>query len=349
MKESLVTVVLPIYNVEKYLDRCIKSVVNQTYPNLEIILVDDGSPDHCPEICESWAKRDSRIKVIHKQNAGLGMARNTGIENAAGEYICFFDSDDYIASDTIEKCCNLAEKEKADIVTFGFCKVYANGQTGACTVPNTDKQVYSGNEVQEIMLPDFIAPDPKTGKKTNLWMSAWASFYSMKLIRDAAWRFVSEREIISEDVYSLLHLYKDVVRVAVLPESLYFYCENATSLTHTYREDRHEKINRCHQACVQLCRELDYSPEVMDRLSYQYVSNVIGALKLIISANCSNKQKRQYISEIVADEYFQHVLHGMNIQKEPIFRKLLLMAMRAGCGSVTYLLTKAKVWAENSK
>ena len=95
MIDKLVSIVLPIYNVEKYLDRCIKSIVEQTYQNLEIILVDDGSPDNCPQICEKWRNLDSRVKVIYKDNAGLGMARNTGIENATREYICFFDSDHY--------------------------------------------------------------------------------------------------------------------------------------------------------------------------------------------------------------------------------------------------------------
>lgn len=349
MKESLVTVVLPIYNVAQYLDRCINSVVNQTYSNLEIILVDDGSPDRCPEICEAWAKRDSRIKVIHKQNAGLGMARNTGIEHATGDYICFFDSDDYIALDTIEKCCRLAEKEKADIVTFGFCKVYANGQTGACTVPHTQKQIFSGKEVQERFLPDLIGPDPRTGRKTNLWMSACASLYSMELLRSTGWRFVSEREIISEDVYSLLALYKNVSRVAVLPEALYFYRENGASLTHTYRADRHTKNNRFHQACVQLCQELDYAQEIIDRLLYQYVSNVIGSMKLIVLSDCCEKEQLRYLSDIVTDGYFQRVIHTMDIRREPIFRKLLLMVCRWKCGLGVFAMTKWKTKLEKQK
>ena len=83
MRKGVVSVVLPIYNVEKYLNRCVKSVVNQSYKNLEIILVDDGSPDNCPALCEEWAKKDNRIKVVHKKNAGLGYARNTGIENVS--------------------------------------------------------------------------------------------------------------------------------------------------------------------------------------------------------------------------------------------------------------------------
>ena len=84
-----ISLIIPVYNVEKYLDRCITSIVNQTYRNLEIILVDDGSPDNCPSMCDRWGEKDSRIKVVHKENAGLGMARNTGIECATGDYICF--------------------------------------------------------------------------------------------------------------------------------------------------------------------------------------------------------------------------------------------------------------------
>ena len=99
----IVTVIIPVYNVEKFLDRCVQSVVNQTYKNLEIILVDDGSPDNCPAMCDEWSRKDSRIKVVHKRNAGLGMARNTGIENANGKYIFFFDSDDYVDESIVER------------------------------------------------------------------------------------------------------------------------------------------------------------------------------------------------------------------------------------------------------
>ena len=100
---SLISVIVPIYNVEKYLDKCIESIVNQTYKNLEIILVDDESPDNCPEICDKWAERDSRIKVIHKENGGAGSARNAGIEASSGEWIGFVDGDDWIEPNMYEK------------------------------------------------------------------------------------------------------------------------------------------------------------------------------------------------------------------------------------------------------
>ena len=96
MSKSLISVIVPVYKVENFLDRCVESIVGQTYENLEIILVDDGSPDNCPAMCDEWAEKDSRIRVIHKENGGLCSARNAGMDIAAGDYLGFVDSDDCI-------------------------------------------------------------------------------------------------------------------------------------------------------------------------------------------------------------------------------------------------------------
>ncbi len=114
--ESLISVIVPIYKVEEYLDRCLESIVNQSYKNLEIILVDDGSPDSCPKICDEWAKKDIRIKVIHKENGGLSDARNAGLSIAQGEYISFIDSDDWINIHFFEVMFNTMTAEKSDII-----------------------------------------------------------------------------------------------------------------------------------------------------------------------------------------------------------------------------------------
>ncbi len=115
----LISVIVPIYKVEDYLDRCVDSIVNQTYKNLEIILVDDGSPDKCPEMCDEWAKKDNRIVVIHKENGGQAEARNFGIEKATGEYIGFVDSDDLISPIMFSSMIRLAVENNADIVGCG--------------------------------------------------------------------------------------------------------------------------------------------------------------------------------------------------------------------------------------
>ena len=122
---SLVSVIVPIYKVEDYLDECVKSIVGQTYKNIEIILVDDGSPDHCPQKCDEWAKKDLRISVVHKQNGGLSSARNAGIYNANGKYIMFVDADDTIKSNTVENMVNIITQEQSDaVIPMSYYKVY---------------------------------------------------------------------------------------------------------------------------------------------------------------------------------------------------------------------------------
>ena len=118
--DELISVIVPIYKVENYLDRCVKSIVEQTYPNLEIILVDDGSPDQCPKLCDEWAKKDQRIKVIHKENGGLSDARNVGMKIMMGDYVSYIDSDDWIAEDMYETMLDAIKKNHADICECGF-------------------------------------------------------------------------------------------------------------------------------------------------------------------------------------------------------------------------------------
>jgi len=343
MSSSMVSIVVPIYNIAKYLNRCIESLVNQTYKNIEIILVDDGSPDRCPQMCEEWAKKDSRIKVIHKSNAGLGMARNTGIDEATGEYVYFVDGDDYVALDVIEKCVRLAKAKNAEIVTFGYSDVELNGEIGSTVVPCADKEVYTGSEVQNDFLPDLIGPNLFNGVRTNLFMSACATFVSMTLIRKSHWRFVSEREIISEDIYSLLILYQYVYSVAVISEPLYFYCKNETSLTHTYRADRYPKIMYFYDRCVQETEKIGYNHTVKQRLAYPYLSNTIAALKMVVSADLSVKERRKAFYDIVSSEHLHRVLNDTCIKKETLKRKLFLSLIKAKCYKLCYLLIKATV------
>ncbi|MBQ8615735.1 MAG: glycosyltransferase, partial [Clostridia bacterium] len=121
-----ISIILPVYNVENYLDKCLTSLVNQTYQNLEIILVNDGSPDNSGEVCENWAKKDSRIKVLHKANGGVSSARNFGLDNATGDFIGFIDPDDFVELDMYEKLLNALNSQNATMAMCRYQNVFEN-------------------------------------------------------------------------------------------------------------------------------------------------------------------------------------------------------------------------------
>ena len=137
MEHIGISVIVPIYKVEPYLDCCVQSIVDQTYENLEIILVDDGSPDNCPAMCDDWAAKDSRIRVIHKENGGFSSARNAGLDAATGDYIQFVDSDDWILPDMTAALVSCAVKENADVVRCGYCENVDGDMQEICTNSQT--------------------------------------------------------------------------------------------------------------------------------------------------------------------------------------------------------------------
>ncbi len=307
------SVVLPIYNVEKYLNRCLDSVMNQTYENLEIILVDDGSPDNCPLISDEWAKVDNRIKVIHKINAGLGEARNSGLDVATGDYICFFDSDDYIDKRLFEEVYNTIIAEKPDLIEFGRHNVDKNGNITETFIPKTALAKYEGKEVMAKFLPELICTDPKTGIASDLLMSAWCCLYRRQLLVDCKFHFVSERQYISEDVYSLMELMPSVHSVCIVEKAYYFYCENGESLTHVYRPDRFEKLVDFQQKLELLCSSDLYSDEVRYRIKRPFLDNLLACMKSEVGCmkEIGFKEIYKSISQICNDGMVQEIVRAV--------------------------------------
>lgn len=166
--DELVSVIVPVYGTEAYLDRCVASITNQTYRNLEIILVDDGSTDHCPEMCDSWADVDGRIKVIHKINGGLSSARNVGIDSANGDYLYFLDSDDWIVPDLVERVMELFLIHKPDIVTFDCNRINEKGEIYATTENIKEGMLSKEEAVTELL-------------KGNINNYAWNKMYKKEV------------------------------------------------------------------------------------------------------------------------------------------------------------------------
>lgn len=339
---ELVTVVVPIYNVEKYLERCILHIIHQTYRNLEIILVDDGSPDNCPQICDEYAARDPRIKVIHKQNAGLGMARNTGIEQATGEYICFFDSDDYIAPETIETCVAAAKEHRADLVVFGKEDVTPEGEKLGECIPCPPKQIFSEGEIVTTLLPMSLCPNQRTGEDWNIVHSAWNKLYSMSVIKRSGWRFVSEREIISEDYYSLTELYGHLKCVCVLDRVFYHYTVNNASLSRSYKPDRFERIKAFYKAMLSLSDKMAAKEVLEQSIKGITFGSTIGAMKHIVASGLPFRTRYGELKKVVKDKTLQEIVkttcyRGCNWQK-----KLLYWAVKHKLVWLCYLFVYLK-------
>ncbi len=209
----LISIIIPVYNVEKYLRECLDSVLAQTYKNLEVILIDDGSPDSCGKICDEYAAKDNRIKVIHQTNQGVSAARNVGLDAARGEYIGFVDSDDYIQPDMYEYLYQLISKDNADIAM--------------CNVIQTDT-FKSTSPIQE----NYRLIKNKDLFDYSDWMYLVNKLFKNTIFKNLSFQMGASA---GEDSYIMFHIIKNISLVALGKESKYYYRPNSSSATHVWR------------------------------------------------------------------------------------------------------------------
>ena len=214
MINPIISIILPIYKVEEYLNQCVNSIVNQTYRNLEIILVDDGSPDECPRMCDKWAEKDNRIKVIHKENGGLSDARNAGMKIATGDYISFIDSDDYISLDFFETLYNVAITQNADIVECSIVDCYEDGRIDEY---EDDAGIVSFNT--EEALSGLIAENPF---HQHVWNKLYLSSIALAV------PFAVGK--LNEDEFWTYQVFGQAKRVAKINKTMYFYLQRSGSI-----------------------------------------------------------------------------------------------------------------------
>lgn len=221
MHEDLISIVVPIYKVEEYLSRCIQSLINQTYKNLEIILVDDGSPDNCPKMCDDWAKNDNRIKVIHKENGGLSDARNAGLKISTGKYITFVDSDDFVSTNFIQTLYDDLLSTHSDMSMVGFLK-FEDGQKidqekleSASSIETFEglekfRQLYMGAGV------NFVV--------------AWNKLYKTSIFKDNNILFPAQK--INEDEFVAHKILASCQKVCYRDAKMYYYLQRSGSIMH---------------------------------------------------------------------------------------------------------------------
>ena len=213
-EDILVSIIVPVYKVENYLDKCLESIIAQTHKNLQIILIDDGSPDGCGQICDEFAKNDSRITVVHQKNMGLSAARNAGFEIMEGKYIGFVDSDDYIAADMYESLLNAIEKYDTDISMCSYYKV-ENNVVSAAEYPETKDRIYSKHEALKELLIDH-----------KIQNYVWNKLYKTELFTGI--RFPDGKEF--EDIATIFYLFEKIDSIVKISQTKYYYVTRPESI-----------------------------------------------------------------------------------------------------------------------
>lgn len=218
---DIVTIIIPVYNVSEYLENCVSSILRQTYENIEIILVDDGSPDNSGEICDKLAEKDPRIVVIHKENGGVSSARNAALDIMKGEYVTFVDGDDYVADDFIECMYSAIVRYNADIATCGHYRVEFNGSI---------KSVYELSDD-----PDFVVCKSGIESLTDMFYgktcsaSSGSKLYNRKFFEKL--RFPGY--VMGEDTYVVYHAFSEAQSIAHTNKPLYYYVQHSSSVTNS--------------------------------------------------------------------------------------------------------------------
>ena len=216
MQGTVVSIIVPVYKVEQYLDRCVQSIVNQTYKNLEIILVDDGSPDNCPAMCDAWAEKDSRIRAIHKENGGLSSARNAGLEMATGAFLQFTDSDDWLEPEMIAYLIDLAERNEADVVRCGYFESYETDEPDHPVGESRCVQPDVADQIIDLMNDGYLSG------------VVWNKLYRRTVVGDVRY---DPADGCSEDILYNFRVLSKTQKVVYGDKPLYHYAVRMDSIT----------------------------------------------------------------------------------------------------------------------
>lgn len=253
MSNLLVSIIVPVYKVEKYLGKCIESILAQTYQCWELILVNDGSPDHSGEICDEYARKDIRVRAFHKENAGVSSARNLGLDNAKGDYIMFVDADDWLSVDCLEVCVNEIIESNLDAIQFGFISVTSDKE-----IPNLQAATISLNGEQYIQSNSFN-------------VCAGGGMYKRDIIERYNLRFHSQLKL-AEDQIFVLSFFKQVQRIKYLDLGLYYYLQREDSAIHTSKSK--DMLLSC-KCLMDLSQEWPIVKSFVDRMIVLFIMNMI--------------------------------------------------------------------------
>ena len=335
-----VSIIVPCWGVEKYLNQCVKSLVGQTLKDIEIILVDDESPDRVPEMCDDWAKKDSRIKVVHKKNGGLGLACNSGLEIATGEYVAFCDSDDWVERETYETMCKSAMDSNAELVMTSFKYVAIDGSPLEKQSITYKKYCYAESEVHEVM-KGLIASPPCISDERQFQASAKVTLYKNSIIKDNNVRFVSERVIPSEDLIFNLDYLSHCNRVLTIPEKFYNYRFNPNSITHIVKSDAFVISKNLYKHLRNKVMLLGLGDDGVHRVQRMFIGTTRAIVSKILKSSMAKKDKYSLLNEICKDATLCDIANDYPTSVMPLKHRAFLFATTHNMKMCLSLMSKS--------
>lgn len=296
MNKELISIIVPIYNVEDSLKKCIESILNQTYTNLEIILVDDGSPDKCGQICDWYKEKDARIRVVHKRNGGLSDARNVGIEIASGRYIGFVDSDDYIEPDMYSLLLHAINRESAQIACCGIIREFENGESSIIRTPHIYKTYTSVEAIKECLFQNEIG------------ISVWCKLYKREIFDNI--RFpVGET---NEDAAILLETLSrgNIVHIG---KPMYHYVVRENSITASFSETKNAFV---YNNALNIKKYIDSNYKKISYVGKAYLAYCLLGILLMYPKKYKSMESEQYIREYKKIWYYIFVVSGLSFKRK---------------------------------
>lgn len=309
MTDSLVSIIVPVYNGEDYIARCIKSLIRQTYTKIEIIIVNDGSSDDTARICDDFAKQDRRIKLYNKQNAGVSSARNYGIDVAEGNYIIFVDSDDYVEYDLVdEHIRNIQQKEDIDISVCGFVDELIDGEE-IHRSENRQEYIYSVEKFNADCFVPYVC---------------WQMMFNKKILDSTT--YFDEKVSIKEDMLFIYQILMNSRKVAVFPKVLYHSIHRENSLSHCAMSYSNvDKYLSCLIAFEKVLKITQKNVSVHKMLSLAILKDIVKVKQHLLSEKVMTNERKEKINSVM-DLAFKHVDMHKYTLKENIIILLIKFA-----------------------
>lgn len=290
----MISIIVPVYNSEKSLRRCIDSILAQTCQELQVILVEDGSKDNSKQICEEYAERDSRVLFVHKANEGVSMARNKGIELAKGSYIQFVDSDDYIAPDMCEKMLHAVEKSGADLAVCGFHHLYAG------------RDIVRVPKEPEICLKSGFSVSFLRMYEAGFINMPWNKLFRAEKVKEGFKKGLS----LGEDLLFNLSYLRRIEKLAVVKEPFYFYIQekNQNTLSSKRREDKLQIAEKICEETKSFYRELSGAEDGFEVIEARFVKEALDdILNLPFDLKSRKKEKLELIEKYMSYPYLKQI------------------------------------------